>query len=94
PWYSSLPFAKNLIQRDLAQAKEHLDMSTGFPFGGHGSDLEDLEAIRESVDAGDMPPLRYKLLHWSAKVSPEERSAIVSWVMRAETQLKSNRRTP
>lgn len=94
PWYSSFPFAKNLIQRDLVQAKEHLDMSTGFPFGGHGSDMEDLEAIRESVDAGDMPPLRYKLLHWSARVSQEERSAIVAWVLRAETQLRSNRRTP
>jgi len=34
PWYSNLPGAKQLIQNDIAEAKEHLDMSKDFPFQG------------------------------------------------------------
>lgn len=88
PWYSSLPIAKGIIQRDLEEAKEHLDMSAGFPFGGHGSDYEDLEAIRDSVSSGDMPPFRYRLLHWNSALSREEKDAVFSWVTRAQATLK------
>lgn len=88
PWYSSLPVAKGLIQHDVEEAKEHLDMSAGFPFGGHGSDLEDLEAIRDSVASGEMPPFRYRLLHWDSVLSSAEKDAVLTWVARAEARLR------
>lgn len=84
PWYSSLPFAKGLIEKDVREAKEHLDLSNGFPFKGHGTPRTDLESIRDAVKNGSMPPLRYTALHWSAKLSKEEVATVLNW---AETGL-------
>ncbi|MBK8204899.1 MAG: heme-binding domain-containing protein, partial [Bdellovibrionales bacterium] len=44
PWYYKIPGAKQLIDGDIEEAKEHLDFSNDFPFGGHGAPSEDLEA--------------------------------------------------
>lgn len=80
PWYANLPLAKQLIASDLQEAKKHMDMSHDFPFQGHGSPLEDLKAIEESVSKGEMPPLRYRLMHLNKTVSAEDREAISDWV--------------
>src|SRR3989338_3279900 len=32
PWYYSLPVVKGLMDHDIREAKEHLDMSHGYPF--------------------------------------------------------------
>lgn len=80
PWYSELPVAKGLIASDINEAKTHLDMTEGFPFKGHGSPREDLEAILKSVQEGSMPPLRYRMMHWDRGLSAQERAAIKSWV--------------
>ncbi len=86
PWYAGLPGAKQLIQSDIAEAKEHLDMSDDFPFKGHGTPIEDLEAIRNTVRDGSMPPWRYRALHWSARLDDYERATVVDW---AETGLRT-----
>lgn len=54
PWYSKVPGAKHLIESDISEAKEHLDMGADFPFKGHGSPKEDLEAIDTSTPAGEL----------------------------------------
>ena len=35
PWYYKVPGVRQLINSDVKEAKEHLDMSQGFPFQGH-----------------------------------------------------------
>jgi len=83
PWYSELPGAKQLMQNDMTEAKKHLDFSNDFPFVGHGSPVEDLKAIARSVKNGDMPPLRYRLMHWSSGLTSEEKTRIASWIERS-----------
>lgn len=83
PWYSDLPRAKQLIQSDIAEAKEHLDMSEDFPFKGHGSPREDLEAIDKAVIDGSMPPFRYRILHPASKLTDSEKKAIREWVSKS-----------
>ncbi|MBX2988838.1 MAG: heme-binding domain-containing protein [Bdellovibrionaceae bacterium] len=80
PWYYSLPGAKKLIDYDIKESKNHLDMSNNFPFRGHGTPEQDLIAIRDSIQQGTMPPLRYQLLHWSSRIKTEEIHAIQNWV--------------
>jgi hypothetical protein len=93
PWYSRVPGAKQLIESDIAEAKEHLDMSADFPFKGHGAPKEDLEAIRDSVNEKTMPPFRYRMMHWSSGLNDSERTTILRWVEESLAQLES-KQTP
>jgi hypothetical protein len=80
PWYFSLPGVKQLIAKDVREAKEHLDFSRDYPFEGHGTPREDLEAIERSIHDGTMPPLRYRILHPGSGITPEERLNIQRWI--------------
>lgn len=88
PWYSGIPFVKGMIQKDVTEAKEHLDMTRDFPFQGHGTVAEDLKAIGESAEKGSMPPFRYRIMHPGSKLTEEEKSAIVAWIRESEGQVK------
>lgn len=88
PWYYKIPGARQLIDRDIREAKEHLDFSKDFPFGGHGKPLEDLKAIEDAVRDGAMPPFRYWILHREARLSDAERKAILEWVQASKELLR------
>lgn len=79
-WYYKLPIVKNIIDDDIAEAKQHLEMSSGFPFGGHGKPADDLLAIRHVINDDEMPPFKYSMIHWNAKLTDEEKDSIVTWV--------------
>lgn len=86
PWYARLPGAKQLIERDIREAKKHLDLSNDFPFAGHGSPREDLRAIAKSVGDEEMPPLRYWILHSGSRLDDDEKKTVAKWV---ETSLNA-----
>lgn len=90
PWYYSIPGAKQLIDRDIAESKEHLDFSKGFPFGGHGTPMEDLDAIADVTQDGSMPPMRYWVMHLSSKLDDQDRATILNWVERSKKTLTSH----
>ena len=87
PWYSNIPGVKSLIEYDRKEAQEHLEMSQGFPFGGHGDPLSDLQAIADSVKQNSMPPLRYKLINWFSGLSSKERDLILRWASESHSLL-------
>lgn len=90
PWYHSLPFVNDLLDSDVQEAKKHMDLSNNFPFEGHGTPQEDLEAIGKSVREGSMPPFRYRMMHWGSGLSKTEREAILKWVEESQNKLKPN----
>lgn len=92
PWYYSIPGAKQQIDYDVKESKVHLDMTNDFPFGGHGSHQENLDAILEVVEKEEMPPLRYRMLHWSARIKPDERKVIQNWVNFGINELRKNKK--
>ena len=85
PFYYNWPIARQIIDSDTKEAKEHINMDNGLPFGGHGAPVEDLEAIVKSAREGSMPPLRYKIMHWGSGLTDEETKVIINW---AENSLK------
>jgi len=89
PWYAGIFGIKQLIQWDIKQAKKHLDISHDYPFRGHGTPKEDLEAIIKSVKKQNMPPLRYKMLHWESGMTEAEKTTVTHWAQTALTQLSS-----
>ena len=80
PWYSELPFVSDLVRSDVEEGRKHLDMTQGFPFEGHGSPEEDLRSIKEVVQENEMPPLRYKIMHWGSFLTNEEEKTIIAWI--------------
>lgn len=75
-----------LVTSDISEAKEHIDMSPDFPFKSHATPKEDLDAIRDEIREGDMPPFRYWVLHPGTRLSKEERALVEQW---AEQGLKT-----
>ena len=88
PWYKVLPLVSHLIEHDIEEAKKHLVMGESFPFEGHGSPEEDLEAIEASIKNDEMPPFRYQMMHWGSFLNEEEKSKITEWVSNAKKVLK------
>ncbi|MBF0290247.1 MAG: heme-binding domain-containing protein [SAR324 cluster bacterium] len=87
PWYYKLPLVKQLIDRDIEEAREHLDMSKGFPFDGHGSPTDDLKILREAVQEESMPPMRYTLLHRDSILTKKEKQQILGWIEKSQERL-------
>lgn len=87
PWYYKIPGAKQLIDSDIAEAREHLDFTKGFPFGGHGNPREDLEAIETAIKDKSMPPFRYWVMNWKSRLSADEQSIILNWVSESKKLL-------
>ena len=80
PWYHKLPIIKGLIDGDIKDARKMLDMSKDFPFSGPLSPVDGLKEINLVLEKNDMPPLDYRMLHWNAKPSDEEKKAIYDWI--------------
>lgn len=87
PWYHKIPGIKQMIEADIAEAREHLDFSPGFPFKSHATPKEDLDAIAETTQDRSMPPFRYRLMHSSTALTDEERRAILDWVEASKKEL-------
>ena len=79
PWYHRLPLAKQLLDHDVKEGKKHLDISSGFPFKGHASPIDDLRAIKETMNKKSMPPARYWIIHWKCRLTEKERQTIIDW---------------
>lgn len=87
PWYYKVPLVHNLLDSDMKEAKEHLDFTNDFPFGGHGTPKEDLEAIAESVRDKSMPPFRYRVMHQNSALTDSERETVLDWIVSSQKRL-------
>jgi len=83
PWYYKVPGVKQMIDKDIREAKEHIDMRKDFPFISHESPLDDLKSIKKIGIEGGMPPLRYILGHWDSKLTDIEKKKLVEWAGRS-----------
>ena len=93
PWYHSLPFIGGLIDNDINEAKEHLDMSNDFPFGGHAAQIEQLKEIREEIKDGEMPILSYRFMHWGLLIEGKRQDSVFLWIDESIVLLTGMRQT-
>jgi hypothetical protein len=91
PWYYKIPGFKQMIDYDIKKAKRHIDMSKDFPFISHNTPLKDLNSLREIIIENDMPPLRYIIAHWDARLTKSEREAIIKWSEESISKLREFR---
>ncbi|HXE63326.1 MAG TPA: heme-binding domain-containing protein [Bryobacteraceae bacterium] len=71
PWYSSLAPVSWLTERDVNQGRSHLN------FSEWNDPMNQPDDVVEEVAAGNMPPWFYLPLHPEAKLTQEERTALL-----------------
>ena len=71
----------------MREAKKHMDMSNDFPFGGHGSPVDDLNALTKTIEKDDMPPMKYRVMHWDSKLTDDEIKVINNWIKESQKVL-------
>ncbi len=88
PWYSYVAPVSWLIEKDVHQARSHMNLSG---WGQYSLDeKQDLLAdLAAAVRSRQMPPPRYTLMHRSAKLSEPERERIYQWARGERRRLKS-----
>lgn len=95
PWYHSLPVIKGWMDEHMAEARDELDFSPGFPFGGHHKrQADNLYKMKHEIEEGAMPLKSYRLMHWGAAPNSEEKDSIYAWVDRSLILLASHGQYP
>lgn len=89
PWYYKVPGIRQWIDHEIREAREHLDMSAGFPFRSKYSIDHDLEEMDEVLAKATMPPKAYVFVHPEAKLSESEKSALREWIRKSRKALQS-----
>lgn len=82
PWYSHIPPVSWLLQRDVMQARSHLDLSRWQDYSA-GERRTLLSTIGAATRSETMPPGRYTVLHAEGRLSRAEREQVYRWT-RAE----------
>jgi cytochrome c len=68
PVYARIAPGSWLIERDIVEAREHMDLSRWQQIPADQQEVLAAKIVQEAK-SGDMPPLQYRLLHWDAKLS-------------------------
>ncbi|MDQ7043125.1 MAG: heme-binding domain-containing protein [Sulfurimonas sp.] len=90
PWYYKIPGIKQLIEYDIREAKKHLNMTKSFPFISHETPIKDLKSISKEIQEDEMPPLKYLLGHWDARLTLSEKEKVSKWTTESIQLLEGN----
>jgi cytochrome c len=75
PVYARVAPASWLIERDIAEGRRHLNLSHWSTYSPDQQQALEQEIAHEAKE-GDMPPLQYRLLHWTARLNAADRAAL------------------
>ena len=78
PWYAYVAPVSYLVNRDIREAREHLNFSEWEGLDATKK-LKLLGKIGDEVGEGEMPLKIYPPLHPKARLSDEDRQKIVDW---------------
>ncbi len=89
PWYSNVAPVSRLVVRDVANGREHMDLSDWAAY----DDLQKaalLQDVCKLVKRGAMPLPIYMPMHREAKLTDKERQEICAWAERARARLNAS----
>ena len=78
PWYNHIAPVSYWIADHIDHGKEHLNFSEWEKYD-HKKKVHKLEEVVETMESGEMPLDEYKWTHPSARLSDEQRKAIIEW---------------
>ena len=93
PWYSYVPPASWLVEKDVAEARSHFNLS-GWASYNSEKKAELLADIARVVANREMPLPPYLLLHKEARLSDADVQALVGWAGRERRTLRAQTSGP
>jgi len=88
PLYSYLPVASWLVERDVSEARRHMNLSRWAQYSN--DERRDLLArMAAEVRSHRMPPARYTMLHPEARLSEAEMQALYEWTRTQREKLRA-----
>ena len=83
PFYYKIPGITQMIDKDIKEARKHIDFSNNFPFLSHETPINDMKSLKKIALEGGMPPFKYILGHWDSKLTEEDKKALLNWTEKA-----------
>ncbi|GBR13682.1 cytochrome-c peroxidase [Asaia spathodeae] len=82
PFYFKLPFANQIMKRDLVAGQRHfrIDPIIAAFQAGKPPSVEQLSRIEEVIQQNRMPPAAYLLMHPHAYMTEKSRSDVLAWI--------------
>ena len=77
PFYASFAPGSWLIERDIMKGRAHMNLSNWQKIAPERREVLEEEIVQQA-SKGKMPPVQYRLLHWSAKLSPQDVHALAA----------------
>ena len=86
PWYSRVAPVSWLVARDVRIGREELNFSQWAQLSKRKK-IRALTSIAEEIDEKEMPLPIYTIMHPEARLSDDQRSAIISWTDAFSTRI-------
>ena len=84
PWYTNIQPVAWWVKNHIENGRKELNFSTWATYK-NSKKIHKLEECAELTEATEMPLLSYILMHPEAKISEEERAAMVKWFTQQAT---------
>jgi cytochrome c len=89
PVYSYLAPVSWMIEHDVEEARGHMNLSR-WQWLSDADRISALSRMASEVNAGEMPPKRYRMLHPEARFSAEEQKLIYDWARAERKRLRQD----
>ncbi len=92
PFYAHIPLAGNLIKSDMSEGLKHFDIAPTIEEIKSGKNVNEtaLAKIELAVNDGSMPPFRFTIVHWTAKLTPAKKAVLTDWIAAERKKLNAN----
>ena len=80
PIYANFPIAKQLMEKDIANASARLILTKQHYSGEVKFTALDLARLEGVILNNSMPPHLYLSMHWTAKLTEDEKKNILAWI--------------
>ena len=87
PIYANLPIAKQLMEKDISNASARLILSKSLYSGEEKFTALDLGRLEGVLLNNSMPPHLYLSMHWTAKLTEDEKQTILAWISEERSKL-------
>ncbi|MDG1573501.1 heme-binding domain-containing protein [Robiginitalea sp. M366] len=84
PWYNHIAPVSFWLASHVDEGKEHLNFSEWAAYSAKKKDHK-LEEVVETVEEGEMPLREYTWTHAGARLTAEEKEALIAWAKKSRT---------
>lgn len=82
PWYNNIAPVSYWLDHHIEEGKEHLDFSDWANYSAKKKDHK-LEELIEKVEEGEMPLKEYTWTHAEARLTDDQKKALMEWAKEA-----------